>query len=119
VSSFTPRSALIRAISSSKRAPGTPHTTSPNICTSRRYESHAKRGLLVLAARPSTDTSLSPRLRTVSIMPGIESRAPLRTDTSSGSSGSPSRRPARASSRAIASSTAAASPSGLARPPRM
>ena len=32
-------------------------------------------------------------LRTVSIMPGMENLAPDRTDTSSGSSGSPSRRP--------------------------
>ena len=36
VSSVTPRSRLIRAISSSKRSPGTPRTTLPNICTSRR-----------------------------------------------------------------------------------
>ena len=37
--------------------------------------------------------SLRPRLRTVSIMPGIENLAPERTDTSSGSLGSPSLRP--------------------------
>ena len=34
--------------------------------------------------RPSTVSSLRPRLRTVSIMPGIEARAPERTETSSG-----------------------------------
>jgi hypothetical protein len=33
---------------------------------------------------PSTDWSLRPRFRMVSIMPGIESRAPERTATSSG-----------------------------------
>ncbi len=42
----------------------------------------------------STVTSLRPRLRTVSIMPGIEARAPERTDTSSGFSGSPKVLPA-------------------------
>ena len=43
--------------------------------------------------------------RTVSIIPGIENLAPERTETSSGSSGSPSRRPVRASSRSRCSST--------------
>ena len=38
----------------------------------------------------ATDSSLSPMLRTVSIIPGIENFAPERTDTSSGSSASPS-----------------------------
>ena len=36
VSSVTPRSRLTRAISSSKRSPGIPRTTLPNICTRRR-----------------------------------------------------------------------------------
>jgi hypothetical protein len=43
----------------------------------------------VVAARPSTDSSFRPRLRTVSIIPGIENLAPERTLTSSGSFGSP------------------------------
>jgi hypothetical protein len=55
----------------------------------------------------------------VSIIPGIESRAPLRTETSSGSRGSPRRVPARSSKRASASSTASASPSGGVRSARM
>jgi hypothetical protein len=54
----------------------------------------------VCARGPSTDSSLRPTLRTVSIIPGIENFAPERTDTSSGSSASPSRRPALAPSRA-------------------
>ena len=41
----------------------------------------------VLCAQPATDSSLRPRLRTVSSIPGIETRAPERTETSSGSSG--------------------------------
>jgi hypothetical protein len=45
------------------------------------------------AARPSTVSSLRPRLRTVSIIPGMETRAPERTETSSGSAGSPKRLP--------------------------
>jgi hypothetical protein len=46
-----------------------------------------------LLASASTVSSLSPRLSTVSIMPGIEARAPERTETSSGLARSPKRRP--------------------------
>ncbi len=49
----------------------------------------------VAEASPSTATSFRPRLRIVSIIPGIEIAAPERTETSSGSSGSPKRFPAR------------------------
>src|SRR5689334_24686155 len=38
--------------------------------------------LPVVSASPCTERSLRPRLRTVSIMPGIENLAPDRTDTS-------------------------------------
>ena len=48
----------------------------------------------------------------MSSIPGIETRAPERTETSSGSSGSPSAFPVRRSSSASASSTSSASPSG-------
>ena len=44
-----------------------------------------------LAPAPSTVSSLRPRLRMVSIMPGIEARAPERTETSSGLAASPKR----------------------------
>ena len=44
----------------------------------------------------------SPMLSTVSIMPGIDERAPERTDTSSGSAGSPNRLPMICSTLAIA-----------------
>ena len=50
----------------------------------------------------------------MSIIPGIETAAPERTDTSSGSVGSPKRLPARSSSRATCSSTSSSSPSGTA-----
>ena len=59
-------------------------TTSPYICTKRRYESHAKRALPVFLAMPSTASSFRPRFRIVSIIPGIEARAPERTDSKSG-----------------------------------
>jgi hypothetical protein len=52
------------------------------------------------AANPCTDASFNPTLRTVSIIPGIENFAPDRTDTNSGSSGSPSFFPRAASSAA-------------------
>ena len=38
---------------------------------------------------PSTTMSLRPRLRIVSIIPGIDARAPERTDTNNGFAGSP------------------------------
>jgi hypothetical protein len=59
---------------------GTSSTILPNICTKRRYESYAKRSLSVCCARPLTESSLSPRLRTVSIIPGIENGAPTDGD---------------------------------------
>jgi hypothetical protein len=40
-----------------------------------------------LARQPATASSLRPRLRMVSIMPGIEAREPERTESSSGSAG--------------------------------
>jgi hypothetical protein len=96
----------------SKRCPSTPSTTSPYIWISRRYESYAKRSLPVVFASPATASSLRPRLRIVSIIPGIETAAPERTETSSGSSGSPKRFPAFASSEPMCFATSASSPSG-------
>ena len=83
------RRAASRSSSSacSNFSPSMSSTILPNICTNRRYESYAKRSLPVCCASPPTDTSFSPRLRTVSIIPGIENAAPERTDTSSGSVG--------------------------------
>ena len=50
-------------------------------------------GLSVAFARPSTASSFRPRLRIVSIIPGIETAAPERTETSNGSAESPKRLP--------------------------
>ena len=47
---------------------------------------------------PPPSRSFRPRFRIVSIMPGIDTGAPERTDTSRGSDGSPSLRPTRCSS---------------------
>ena len=55
----------------------------------------------------------------MSSIPGIDSRAPERTDTSSGSDASPSRLPACASSRSSAAATSSAIPSGSVRSARM
>ncbi len=52
----------------------------------------------------------------MSIIPGIEIAAPDRTDTSSGSDGSPNRFPARASNAAMCSPTSASNPSGTCLP---
>ncbi len=56
--------------------------------------------------------SFRPRFNTVSIMPGIEARAPERTDTSSGFAGSPKLLPVRLSTLARAASTWPSSSAG-------
>ncbi len=90
----------------------------PNIWMSRRYESHAKRSLSACRARPTTDSSERPMLRTVSIMPGMENFAPERTETSSGSSAWPSFLPifrSRASRCALTSSRSSTGSEPLSR----
>jgi hypothetical protein len=64
-----------------------PSTMRPYMAMKRRYESYAKRSSSVTWARPFTLSSLSPRLRTVSIMPGIENLAPERTTRAAGRTG--------------------------------
>ena len=96
-----------------------PSTTSPYIWIRRRYESFAKRALPVRSARPRTASSFRPRLRIVSIIPGIETAAPERTETSSGSAGSPKRFPVFSSSAARCRSTSVSSPSGTSPPASM
>ncbi len=54
----------------------------------RRYESYTKRGLLVFFSMPGIVLLLKPIFNTVSIMPGIDERAPLRQLTSKGFSAS-------------------------------
>ena len=107
-----PRASLSACSSPSKTCASIPSTTSPYIWIRRRYESNANRGLPVAVASPSTATSLSPRLRIVSIIPGIETAAPERTETRSGSPASPKRFPVFSSSRATCSSTSGQSASG-------
>ena len=68
------------------------------------------RGFLLCLARPATVSSLRPRLRIVSIMPGIDTAAPERTDTSSGLSAPPNILPVAASSRCRAASTCVPEP---------
>ena len=107
-----PASALASSNACSKASPGTPHTVLPYIWINRRYESHAKRSLPLCAASPTTLESVNPTFSTVSIIPGMENFAPERTDTSSGSDGSPSRRPIRSSSAARCAATSSARLSG-------
>jgi len=95
VSSFTPFSSFTASMISSNGSTSSLlcgfmfNTTSPYICTKRRYESHAKRGLLVFFERPSTTSSFKPRFRMVSIIPGMDARAPERTETNNGLTLSP------------------------------
>ena len=59
-------------------------TTSEYIIIRRRYASYTKRGSPVLAIIPGMVFSVKPMFKMVSIIPGIEARAPERTDTKSG-----------------------------------
>mmetsp|Transcript_8810 Transcript_8810/g.27785 ORF Transcript_8810/g.27785 Transcript_8810/m.27785 type:complete len:347 (-) Transcript_8810:215-1255(-) len=93
MSSLTPRRSFMACMASSNFSCDTPHTTSPNMSTKRRYASYTKRGLPVLASSAAAVFSFRPRLSTVSIMPGIEIAAPERTETSSGRSPSVQRSP--------------------------
>ncbi len=85
-----PLACLAASIASSKTSPSIPSTVLPNIWISRRYASQANRGLPDWWASPFTESSLRPTFRTVSIIPGIDTAAPDRTETSSGSSAWPS-----------------------------
>ena len=71
----------------------------------RRYASYTKRGLPVFSIIPGMVAEQRPMLRMVSIIPGMELRAPERQLTSSGSFGSPKRLPMIFSVAARASAT--------------
>ena len=84
---LTPFSSFILSISCSKYFLPTSITTSENIWIKRLYESYTKRSNLgsgLPAIIAATTSSLRPKLRIVSIMPGIEALAPERTDTRRG-----------------------------------
>ncbi len=91
-------------------------TIRPNMATKRRQASYPKRSLPVSSMRPLTVCSLRPRLRTVSIMPGMLKAAPERTLTSSGSFGSPKPLPVSCSSAAMWASTSSHRPGGSSLP---
>ena len=74
-----------------------------------RNESWANRAFWLWSANAVTARSFKPRLRIVSIMPGIEIGAPDLTETSNGFFGSPSFLPVTSSSRATLPSTSARS----------
>ncbi len=91
---------------------GSEPTLSRNNETNRWRQSWAKRGLPVAFASPSVVAPFSPRFKIVSSMPGMETGAPDRTLTISGSSASPKRRPDSSSTRCICARSAASSPAG-------
>ena len=111
-SDVVPASSLAASKSESNSSPGSSRTMRAYMAMKRRYESKAKRSSPVCFASPSTDSSLRPRLRTVSIMPGMENLAPERTETSSGSAASPMALPMAVSSRERADATSASSSLG-------
>ena len=77
------------------RRSATSSTTSPYISRKRRRQSSAKRSPDARREALARVVDVRPRFRIVSIIPGIEERAPDRTETSSGSLGSPKRLPGR------------------------
>ena len=89
-SAATPRARFISVRALSKATRGIDKTTSPNMSSRRRYASrqNLRSASDVVGAEQNlwTTSSFNPRLRTVSIMPGIETAAPERTERSSGSS---------------------------------
>ena len=91
-------------------------TIRPNIWMNRRYASQPNRSLPVSAISPWSVSSFRPRLRTVSIIPGIENLAPERTLTRSGFDASPKPLPVRRSTSLTASRTSSQSPSGSRSP---
>ena len=82
----------------------------------RRYASYTNRSLEVFRIIPGIVAEQRPTLSTVSIMPGMDWRAPLRTLTRRGSSGSPYRAPMTSAMWARARSTSSLRVSGY-RPP--
>src|SRR4051794_356936 len=70
-----------------------PSTVWPNWWTKRQWVERAKARSPERRASASSTSSVMPRLRTVSIIPGMLTAAPERTETSSGRSPSPKLRP--------------------------
>ena len=116
VSSSTPNFFFTRSNSCSKSSCSIPITTSPNILISLRYASHAKRALPVNLIKPWTAASVRPRFRTVSIMPGIDTAAPERTETRSGFDEEPKILPVSRSTLQIAFAVASPKPLGIRAP---
>ncbi len=86
-------------------------TIERKLATKRSRQLRAKASLTT-RARPSVVASFRPRFRIVSIIPGIDTGAPDRTLTRSGSVGSPKRRPTAVSTSAIRARISSSRPSG-------
>ncbi len=78
----------------------------------RAWQSAANAASPEAAASPASVAAFRPRLRIVSIMPGIDRGAPDRTLTSSGSIADPKPRPTFRSSAAICARSSSVSPAG-------
>ncbi len=89
-----------------------PSTTSPYMATKRRKQSQANHSFPVNSASPFTVRAFSPRLRTVSIMPGMLALAPDLMESRSGFLGSPNFMPISSSTRFRLARTSSVSPSG-------
>ena len=109
---LTPALPFANLSACSNLSPSMPFTVLPNIWMNRRRASRANRSSLVSVAMPFVVSSLRPRFRTVSIMPGIENFAPERTLTRSGSLTSPNFLPALRSSVLSAGRTCSHRPLG-------
>ena len=84
VSTLYPLLSFICSSVCSNKSISAPNTTSLNIIIKRRYESYANLSLFAARANAFTVSSFKPKFKTVSIIPGIDTRAPERTDTNNG-----------------------------------
>jgi hypothetical protein len=89
-----------------------PYTVSANARTNWRYPSQNSG----VSPTSSANFGCNPQFSSVSIIPGMLTAAPLRTDTSSGRAVRPNSRPVFSSSLAKCSRTCSSNPSGH-RPP--
>jgi hypothetical protein len=107
---------ISEASAATSASASSPSTMSLNMRQKRSQVSSAKPVLPVWRANATAPSALMPRLSTVSIMPGMLTWAPERTDTSSGAAGSPKRAPTTRLTSARAASTSLSRSAGSTRP---
>ena len=112
----TPASIARRSCCHGSSGTSSTPTIDRNDSTNRRRHSSANSGSRAPSPRPRVVSSFRPRFRIVSIIPGIDTGAPDRTETSRGVGPPPKVRPVRCSRVDMAARTSASNPVGSCRP---